>query len=417
MKVEIWSDVICPFCYIGKRKLESALAQWPQRDRVEICWKSFQLQPDTTTDPTRNALQHLAERKGWSMDFARQAAADISGRARDVGLTFNYDRTVVANTFDAHRLVHYASTLGKGDAMTEQLFKAYFTDGRNIADPAFLTEVAVAVGLPGVDVKNVLASGQFSDDVRRDIDDALQMGINGVPFFVFDNRYAVSGAQDTSVFLEALARALDGPDGHSAAAPDPVADGKVCDLREQADTAEPVWVGDVLDFWFRKIGARHWFSRSVEVDREIRERFLALYEQLVASDAAGLDGSRPLRAAVIVLDQFSRNMFRDSPRAYAADPLARRLARQIIEHGFDSGLASEESLFAYLPFEHSEDRADQALSCELIGRLGNDDWTQYAQAHKAIIDRFGRFPHRNAVLGRTSTAEEIARLAEPMGSF
>jgi predicted DsbA family dithiol-disulfide isomerase/uncharacterized protein (DUF924 family) len=389
MKVEIWSDVICPFCYIGKRKLESALAQLPPRDRVEICWKSFQLQPDTKTDPARNALQHLAERKGWSMDFARQAAADISGRARDVGLTFNYDRTVVANTFDAHRLVHYASMLGKGDAMTEQLFKAYFTDGRNIADPAVLAELAVGAGLPGEGVKNVLASDGFADDVRRDIDDALQMGINGVPFFVFDNRYAVSGAQDTSVFLEALARALD----------------------------EPAWVGDVLDFWFGKIGARHWFSRSAEVDAGIRERFLTLYERLAASDAAGVTGPRPLRAAVIVLDQFSRNMFRDSPRAFAADPLARRLARQIIEHGFDSGLAGEERLFVYLPFEHSEDRADQALSCELIERLGNDDWTQYALAHKAIIDRFGRFPHRNAVLGRTSTAEEIARLAEPMGSF
>jgi uncharacterized protein (DUF924 family) len=183
------------------------------------------------------------------------------------------------------------------------------------------------------------------------------------------------------------------------------------------DATEPVWVGYVLDFWFRQIGARHWFSRDAEVDAGIRERFLALYERLVASDAAGVDGPRPLRAAVIVLDQFSRNMFRDSPRAFAADPLARRLARQIVERGFDSDLTAEERLFVYLPFEHSEDRADQALSCELIERLGNDEWTQYALAHKAIIDRFGRFPHRNAVLGRISTAEEIARLAEPMGSF
>jgi uncharacterized protein (DUF924 family)/TolB-like protein len=183
------------------------------------------------------------------------------------------------------------------------------------------------------------------------------------------------------------------------------------------DMTEPAWVGDVLDFWFRKIGARHWFSKSAAVDAEIRERYLALYEQLVASDAADVTDARPLRAAVIVLDQFSRNMFRDSPRAFAADPLARRLARQIIERGFDSGLTAEERLFVYLPFEHSEDRDDQALACELIGRLGNDDWTQYALAHKAIIDRFGRFPHRNATLGRTSTPDEIARLAEPMGSF
>jgi predicted DsbA family dithiol-disulfide isomerase len=185
MKVEVWSDLICPFCYIGKRRLESALAQLPQLDRVEICWKSFQLQPDTKTDPTRNALQHLAE--------------------------------------------------GKGDAITEQLFKAYFTDGQNIADPVFLTELAVGVGLPGDDAKKVLASDGFADDVRRDIDDALQIGINGVPFFVFDNRYAVSGAQDTSVFLEALARTHHGLTGDSAAAADPAAGGEVCDLKGRSD--------------------------------------------------------------------------------------------------------------------------------------------------------------------------------------
>jgi uncharacterized protein (DUF924 family)/TolB-like protein len=183
------------------------------------------------------------------------------------------------------------------------------------------------------------------------------------------------------------------------------------------DTVEPAWVGDVLDFWFGKIGARHWFSKDAGVDGEVRARFLALHEQLVASDAAGATGPRPLLAAVIVLDQFSRNAFRDTPRAFAADPLARRLARQAVAQEFDSGLTSEERLFLYLPFEHSEDREDQALSCELIERLGHEDWTRYALAHKVIIDRFGRFPHRNAVLGRTSTTEELALLQEPLGSF
>jgi predicted DsbA family dithiol-disulfide isomerase len=219
MKVEIWSDVICPFCYIGKRKLEGALAQLPQRDRVEITWKSFQLQPETKTDPTRNALQHLAERKGWSMDVARQVAADLSKRARDVGLAFNYDRTVVANTFDAHRLIHFATTHGKGDEMTEQLFKSYFIDGRNIADHAFLAELAAGIGLPADAARDALASDRFADHVRADIDDALQMGINGVPFFVLDNKYAVSGAQDTSVFVEALTRALTEWTGDSSATP------------------------------------------------------------------------------------------------------------------------------------------------------------------------------------------------------
>ena len=116
-------------------------------------------------------------------------------------------------------------------------------------------------------------------------------------------------------------------------------------------------------------------------------------------------------AAVIVLDQFPRNMFRDSARAFAGDPMARHIAREAVDRGFDAGLKDEQRLFLYLPFEHSEDREDQALSCELIGSIGNDYWTKYAQAHKEIIDRFGRFPHRNAVLGRTSTRAET-RAAE-----
>jgi predicted DsbA family dithiol-disulfide isomerase len=235
MKVEIWSDVICPFCYIGKRTFERALARLPQPDRVEVAWKSFQLQPDVTTDPTRNAVQHLAERKGWPMDFAREAAADVSNRAKAVGLEFNYDRTVVANTFDAHRLAHFAATQGKGHEMAEQLFKAYFTDGRNIADHAALAQLAVGIGLRGAEVKGVLASGLFADEVRRDIDEAMQMGINGVPFFVFDNKYAVSGAQDSSVFLQALTRSLAEWTGDSAGPSTQAAAGDVCDLEGRCD--------------------------------------------------------------------------------------------------------------------------------------------------------------------------------------
>ncbi len=210
MRVAVWSDVICPFCYIGKRKLERALTRFPARDRIEITWKSFQLQPDVRTDPAMNALRHLAVRKGWSMDFARQAAADVSGRAREVGLDFHYDKTIVANTFDAHRLAHFATSRGLGDEMQEALFKAYFTDGRNIGDHATLVELATGVGLPASDVRSVLASDSFADEVRRDIDEALQMGIAGVPFFVFDGKYAVSGAQDESVFLQALERSVVG---------------------------------------------------------------------------------------------------------------------------------------------------------------------------------------------------------------
>jgi uncharacterized protein (DUF924 family) len=184
-----------------------------------------------------------------------------------------------------------------------------------------------------------------------------------------------------------------------------------------ANATEPAWVGNVLEFWFREVGAGRWFVKSADLDGGIRDRFLPLYERLVAGEFPEFTTPRSVLAAVIALDQFPRNMFRESPRAFAGDPMARHLARKAVEQGFDAGLAGEERLFLYLPFEHSEDRDDQAMSCELIASIGNDYWTKYAEAHKAIIDRFGRFPHRNAALGRTSTREELKLLEDPMGSF
>jgi uncharacterized protein (DUF924 family) len=180
---------------------------------------------------------------------------------------------------------------------------------------------------------------------------------------------------------------------------------------------EPAWVGEVLRFWFESLGPERWFAKNDEIDQAIRERFRDVHGRLLEVDAAVPDAARPLLAAVIVLDQFSRNMFRGSPRAFAADPLARRLADRAIALGLDRGMRRAERLFLYLPFEHSEDRGDQVRSVELIAELGNDGWTRYAEAHKLLIDRFGRFPHRNAVLGRTSTPEEIAAMQDPMGSF
>jgi predicted DsbA family dithiol-disulfide isomerase len=208
LKIEIWSDVICPFCYIGKRKFEAALAQFPARDRIEVEWKSFQLAPHAVTDPARNALANLAEKKGWTMEFARQAMASVIERAQSVGLHFDYDHATVANTFDAHRLAHFAASQGKGDEMQERLFRAYFSEGRNVGDPEALATLAAEVGLPEPEAREVLASGQFTEEVRRDVEFAQRLGINGVPFFVFDRKYAVSGAQDTEIFLEALQRSF-----------------------------------------------------------------------------------------------------------------------------------------------------------------------------------------------------------------
>jgi uncharacterized protein (DUF924 family) len=180
---------------------------------------------------------------------------------------------------------------------------------------------------------------------------------------------------------------------------------------------EPPWTGAVLRFWFEELTREQWFARDRDLDALIRDRFLKLYEDLVEGDAAGISAPRALLAAVIALDQFPRNMFRDTPRAYAVDWIARRLSMTAIGNGFDAGMTADERSFLYLPFQHSEDREDQALSLHLYERLGNEEWTRFAKAHKDIIDRFGRFPHRNATLGRTSTPKEIALLEEPMGSF
>jgi predicted DsbA family dithiol-disulfide isomerase len=207
LTVLVWSDVVCPFCYIGKRRLEQALAEWRGGVGVRVAWKSFQLQPDAVNDPTKNSMQNLVERKGWTMEAALAAAANVSERGRAVGLEFDFGNTKVANTFDAHRLAHFAASRGLDEAMHERLFRAYFTEGRNIGDRDTLAGLAAEAGLPAAEAAEVLASGRYADDVRRDVDEALQLGINGVPFFVFGGRYAVSGAQDVEVFLDVLGKA------------------------------------------------------------------------------------------------------------------------------------------------------------------------------------------------------------------
>jgi uncharacterized protein (DUF924 family) len=182
-------------------------------------------------------------------------------------------------------------------------------------------------------------------------------------------------------------------------------------------TVQPDWAAEVLHFWFEELGPAHWFARSEHTDARISRRFLPLHERLAADDGVDRGLRHALLAGVIVLDQFSRNLFRGSPRAYAADPIARRLARSAIAQGFDDVMRAQERLFLYLPFEHSEDRADQALAVELIARLDNAQWTQDALQHQAIIDRFGRFPHRNAILNRPSSADEMALLRQPQEWF
>jgi uncharacterized protein (DUF924 family) len=181
---------------------------------------------------------------------------------------------------------------------------------------------------------------------------------------------------------------------------------------------EPAWVDDVLRFWFTELTLEQCFEKNDAVDRQIEARFGTVHQRL-AADAGSIDATAPreLLAAVIAFDQFPRNLFRGTARAFATDPVARRLANAAVDSGIDTAMAKRERIFLYLPFEHSEDAADQMRSIALFGALDDPELDKYALAHKVIIDRFGRFPHRNAALGRQSTPEEIAFLKEPMSSF
>jgi len=178
------------------------------------------------------------------------------------------------------------------------------------------------------------------------------------------------------------------------------------------------WVEDVLKFWFEQIEADQWFEKDPAFDASIRKRFLGLHESLVSRGSNGLlPNAQTALAAVIVLDQMSRNMFRDTPRAFAADPQALWVAEAAIVRGFDAGLTKDQRMFLYLPFEHSEDRQLQARSVTLMASLGDPELQKWAEAHRAIVDRFGRFPHRNGILGRASTSEETEFLKQPDNYF
>ena len=207
MKVEIWSDVMCPFCYIGKRRFEDALQQFEHKDAIEIEWKSFQLNPDLETDPAININQYLADKKGWTIDHAQQMNDHVTKMAAEAGLTYNLDKAVVANSFKAHRFSHLAKSKGLGIAAEEALFKAYFTDSKNIDDNDTLIELGRQIGLDADEVKQVLESNAYAADVKLDIEAAQYLGIQGVPFFVLNNKYAVSGAQAVPVFEQTLQKA------------------------------------------------------------------------------------------------------------------------------------------------------------------------------------------------------------------
>jgi predicted DsbA family dithiol-disulfide isomerase len=201
VKVEIWSDVVCPWCYIGKRRFESALGQFEHAEEVEVEWKSFELDPDA---PVRRGptLEHLARKYGITEEQARQMHARMEGVAAELGLEYHLDETLGGNTFDAHRLLQAAKAAGLGDAMKERLMRAYFSEREPVGERDVLARLGSEVGVESA--AEVLASEAFGDEVRSDEREARLLGIHAVPFFVIDRYYGIEGAQPPEVILRAL---------------------------------------------------------------------------------------------------------------------------------------------------------------------------------------------------------------------
>jgi protein disulfide-isomerase len=208
MKIEIWSDIMCPFCYIGKRHFELALKELDFEDELEIEWKSFQLDPSIPKmENPVNAYQYLADAKGISVEESKTMHDNVVASAKRVGLSYNFDKAIVANSFDAHRLIQFAKTVDKGDLAEEALFQAYFTDGIDMANIDSLKVIGLKIGLADSDLNRILHSDEYSYDVSQDIQEGQNLGLRGVPFFVIDRKFGISGAQPVEIFVETLKKA------------------------------------------------------------------------------------------------------------------------------------------------------------------------------------------------------------------
>ncbi|MBP8023295.1 MAG: DsbA family oxidoreductase [Paludibacter sp.] len=209
MKIEIWSDVMCPFCYIGKRNFEKALTQFAEKEKIEIVWKSFQLDASVPDIATESYEEYLVKRKGLSAEQVKGMLQNVTQMAREAGLDYHFDRSVIVNSLKAHRLIQFAKTRNLGDEAEERLFHAFFTEGKSIADIDTLTQLGVEIGLDATELQVAFTDERYAYQVNQDIQEARQIGVNGVPFFVFNRKYAISGAQPPQAFLETLRKSFD----------------------------------------------------------------------------------------------------------------------------------------------------------------------------------------------------------------
>jgi predicted DsbA family dithiol-disulfide isomerase len=204
MKVEIWSDITCTHCYIAKRKFETALSQFKHKDKLEISWRSFELAPGFKTDPNKFLPQFLQELYGTSPEHVQGMIDQVANSANDAGLEYNLNKAIPANSFNAHRLSHFAKDHRMEEKMKERLFKAYFTEGKNIDDITTLTELANEIGLNATEVKTILEGTKYVYEVNYDLTEAKQTGVTSVPKYVFNGNNMVSGAQDSNTYLKIL---------------------------------------------------------------------------------------------------------------------------------------------------------------------------------------------------------------------
>ena len=207
MKIEIWSDVACPWCFIGKRRFEAALAAFPHREAVDVVWRSYQLDPTLPEHYDGTELEYLSSRKGMPAPQVSQMFEHVAQQAKGEGLDYRFDKVVVANSFTAHRLIHLAAAHGRQDAAKERLLSDHFEHGKDIGSRDYLTSVSADLGLPANEVEELFTTDKYSDEVRFDFQEAQGLGISGVPFFVIDRKFGLSGAQPTETFTAALNQA------------------------------------------------------------------------------------------------------------------------------------------------------------------------------------------------------------------
>ncbi|SCY75422.1 protein disulfide-isomerase [Flavobacterium anhuiense] len=204
MKIEIWSDVICPFCYIGKRNFEAALEQFDHKEQIEVVWKSFLLDPSISEQSSESYHQYLTKRKNMPLEQVNAMLANVTQMAKQSGLDYHLDQSIIVNSQKAHQLIQFSKTKKLGDKAEELLFLAFFTDVKNIADTESLVKIGLELGLDEIELKSIFDDQKYKYEITQDIQEAQNIGISGVPFFLFDRKYAVSGAQPSQVFLETL---------------------------------------------------------------------------------------------------------------------------------------------------------------------------------------------------------------------